>query len=286
MRERLYVRLGDDAGPGPETSAPAETLLDARVPATLAPYVTSILGYREDLGDDEVVERVLPDGAVRLAFHFGDPPSAGARRTTGHVEAIGATTAPALVRLGGRVDGLTVTLRPGAAAAVLGVPARALTEDVAPLDALWGGESGVLHERLLEAGSDHARVALITSALEARLARARPRDHALAVHAAARLARAGGRLSVRALADTVGTSERRLQQIFAEHVGLSPRAWGRLARLHALVRALRTAPSPRWARLAADTGFYDQAHLANELRSLSGLRPSDFAARASGSSKT
>lgn len=92
----------------------------------------------------------------------------------------------------------------------------------------------------------------------------------------------------RDVAQAVGIGERRLQQIFRAEVSMSPKAWGRLARLHACLRALRGGPAvPHWASLAADGGFYDQAHLANEFRALCGLSPSEFLqCRIAHSSKT
>jgi AraC-like DNA-binding protein len=44
---------------------------------------------------------------------------------------------------------------------------------------------------------------------------------------------------------------------------------------------------PGWAAVAADAGFYDQSHLANEFRALCGLTPTAFLQHTvSGSSKT
>jgi hypothetical protein len=43
------------------------------------------------------------------------------------------------------------------------------------------------------------------------------------------------------------------------------------------MRQLQTCFELRWAELAVDCGFYDQAHLANEFRSFSGIDASTFA---------
>jgi methylphosphotriester-DNA--protein-cysteine methyltransferase len=81
--------------------------------------------------------------------------------------------------------------------------------------------------------------------------------------------------------------ERRMQQLYREHIGLSPRAARRLARWHGLLRALRRVDRPDWAALAAEHGWYDQAHLCRDFRGFSGLTPSGYFAHAfSGSSKT
>jgi AraC-like DNA-binding protein len=283
MSERLFVRLSGDLAPGPETSAPPGSLVDTPVGGALAPYVASIMRYREDLGEREVIERVLPDGAVRIAFNFGAAPTTAGEGQ--QAEAIGASIEPALVRLRGRMDGITVTLRPGAAFALLGVPARELTQSAIPLDDLWR-DALPLHEQLQEAPNDHACVTLLERAFCKRLNRRQMADDTVAMRAAQRLTRAAGDLTVRQLAASLGLSERRLQQLFAQHVGLSPRAWSRLARMHALLRALRERPARTWARLAAEAGFYDQAHLSNEFRALCGISPSAFFEQISGSSKT
>jgi AraC-like DNA-binding protein len=290
LHERLYVRLDEDPLHGPEAAMPAGSLQAFPVAAPLRAHVAHILRYREALPEGrEVLERVLPDGAVRLVFNLGDAPSAGDGDGQ-PVEAIGASAAPALVRLRGKVEGLSVTLRPGAVAALLGMPASEIAGTAVHLDQLWRGEGAELRERMAAAPDDGSRVAVLCAMLGQRLAQADAALHPAASRGASRaatraaqlIAGSGGRQSLREVAAAVGIGERRLQQLFQQQVGLSPRTWGRLARLHACLRALRQ-PRPRmpgWAELALDGGFYDQSHLVNEFKALSGLTPTEFLGRA------
>lgn len=288
--ERLYVRLDEDPLHGPEAAMPAGSLRAFPVAEALRSHVAHILLYREALPDGhEVLERVLPDGAVRLVFNLGDAPSAG-EGAGQPVEAIGASAAPALVRLRGKVEGLSVTLRPGAASALLGMPACEIAGTAVHLDQLWRGQGVELRERMAAAPDDAARVGVLCAVLGQRLVQGdaaahRAADrvaHTAAIRAAQLIAESGGRQSLREVAAAVGVGERRLQQLFQQQVGLSPRAWSRLARLHACLRALRQ-PQPRvpgWAELALDGGFYDQSHLVNEFKALCGLTPTEFLGRA------
>jgi len=286
MAERLFLRLDDDPLHGPESGVPAGTLRAVPVSAALRPHVSHILLYRETFAaGHEVHERVLPDGAVRLVFNLGDAPSAGDGAGL-PVEAIGASAAPVVVRMRDRVEGMSVTLRPGAAAALLGLPAGEIAGQAVHLDELWQGGAAELLGRMAKAPDDAARAALLQADLERRL-----RDgggaHPAAVNAARLIAESGGRQPLRDVAAAVGVGERRLQQLFQAHVGLSPRAWARLARLHECLRALRLQPVPAWADVAVDSGFYDQSHLVNEFRALCGVTPTEFMGHAiSGSSKT
>lgn len=279
MAERLFLRLDGDPVYAPETDVPQGTMREFAVVRELAGHVSSILGYREEFAaGSELVERVLPDGAVHLIF------MRNASGWTGEVA--GPTAAPVLVRLAGDVQGLSVTVRPGAAAAVLGLPARELAGAKLRLEDIWRDAPELL-EQVAEAKAPARQAAAVQRALQRRL-RDRDRIPSRQAAAAARwIANTAGRGSLREAADAIGVGERRLQQLFSTHVGLSPAAWGRVARLHACLKALREQPTPRWAELALDMGYYDQSHLANEFKSLCGLSPSLFMDRtASGFSKT
>lgn len=280
-RERLFLRLDEDALHGPESDTPSGTLWSFAVPPPLAPYVSQVLLCRERLPEGvEVEERVIPDGAQRLVINLGDAPTEGSSPGLAAL-ALGASAAPALVRMRGRIEGFSLALRPGAAAALFGVPASELSGAAVPLEELWR-EAPALIERLARARGDRARARLLTEALQQRLVAAPPPTAREATKAAALIAAARGARSLGDVADELGLGARRLQQLFALHVGLAPRTWGRLARMHDVLRSLRrlSPRRPDWAEVALDHGYCDQAHLANELRSLCGLSPTEYFQRA------
>lgn len=134
---------------------------------------------------------------------------------------------------------------------------------------------------------DASRVSVLCTALQRRLADDDAAAHPAAARAAQLIAASEGRCSLREVAAAVGIGERRMQQLFQQQVGLSPRAWRRLARLHACLRVLRHQRMPDWAMLALEGGYCDQSHLINEFKALCGLTPTEFFGHAiSGSSKT
>ena len=287
MSERLFVRLHEDATQGPESEAPAGTLRTLAFDPSLRPHVTHVLAYREDIAAGcDVVERVLPDGALRLVFNLGA--SVSSDQTPAAI-LIGAHTSPVTLRLRGAIDGLSVTLGPGAAQALFGLPAGEIARHhrAAGVALAWRCAAAA---RTADAHRGR-RVAHARAAGRAAAAAAGADATALAlVNRATALLRGSEATtrSVRDVAAAVGVGERRLQQLFHAHVGLSPRTFGRLARLHGMLRVLRRqAARPAWAALAADGGYYDQAHLANEFRVLCGVTPAEFMRRTiSPSSKT
>jgi AraC-like DNA-binding protein len=83
---------------------------------------------------------------------------------------------------------------------------------------------------------------------------------------------------VRGLADQVNLSVSQLERSFTRHVGVGPKLLARQTRLSALAAEAMTCASPCWARLAAEYGYADQAHLVRDFRELTGLPPSGLAA--------
>lgn len=219
-------------------------------------------------------ERILPDGAIHLIFNFGDRQS-GERGAALSCLAMGATCGPTRIVLTGTVEQLCVRLRVGAAAAVIGVPAGELTDHGVALDAIWGAAAPEALERLHAVPHGRARAALFRELLRDRLRRAEPPSR-VTLEAVRRIASMGGRVRVRDLAAELGVGDRRLQQLFHQHVGLSPKAMCRLARFRDVLARCSKRARP-WPEIALDGGFYDQAHFANEVRTFSGLTPSELA---------
>jgi AraC-like DNA-binding protein len=83
----------------------------------------------------------------------------------------------------------------------------------------------------------------------------------------------------RALADEVGWSRRHLIARFREQVGAPPKLVARVVRFQQVLRRLERDRDAVGAELAAACGYFDQAHLAREVRALAGLTPGELAAR-------
>jgi hypothetical protein len=62
------------------------------------------------------------------------------------------------------------------------------------------------------------------------------------------------------------------------HAGLKPRASHRVARLRRIVDHIHAVGPPSWARIAPACGYFDQAHLINEFRLLSGITSGEYVA--------
>jgi AraC-like DNA-binding protein len=82
------------------------------------------------------------------------------------------------------------------------------------------------------------------------------------------------------VAREAATSTRSLQRLFATYVGLSPKAVLARYRLQDAAASIDTGGVTDLASLAADLGWFDQAHFSRDFRSVVGVTPSAYLARA------
>jgi AraC-like DNA-binding protein len=183
----------------------------------------------------------------------------------------GLTDGPVLVEHPGRAACLQVDLTPLGARRLLGVPMDELANRVVPLEDVLGAGGRALVDRLADAPGWEARFHLLDRALIARLGAASPAGGEVA-WALGRLA-AGGGVAVGDLARELGWSHRRLIARFRDEVGMAPKRVARILRFERLTALVEADPSIGWARAAAACGYFDQAHLAREVRELAGLTP-------------
>lgn len=210
----------------------------------------------------------IPSPEAYLIVRFG--PSA---RDGLDIHALGIrqTARRKLIRRGQRT--VTACLRLGTHEAVLGASASEMAGRIVAIENLWG--TAATH-RLIDqlAGArdtmDAARV--LESAIADRLsplAEVRTAGAQLALAAVDTLMRA----SVSVVARDLGVSERHLRRVFRESLGVGPKAFARLMRFRHALSAARKDCSVNWARIAAEAGYYDQAHLITEFRAIAGVTP-------------
>src|SRR5262249_34716066 len=120
--------------------------------------------------------------------------------------------------------------------------------------------------------------ALIDAFLARRMLAA-PRTPAGVEHAWSELMRSHGTVSVSRLVEDTGWSRRHLSARFREHVGVTPKGFGRILRFQRAARELVRPDGASLAEIALDCGYYDQAHLNRDFREFAGRTPTELMAR-------
>jgi AraC-like DNA-binding protein len=219
--------------------------------------------------------RVLPDGSITIVFGFGD--RVLRQEATGHslqprANVIGHMSRPLWLKPTGTWRSAGVRLRPEGAFAILNMNLAEVSDSCVPLEALWGPSGRQVVEQLLDVQAPEEALRLFQGFLLKRVASTR-RPHPGTVRAVREILEHRGLVSVHHLARTVGWSERTLERRFAQEVGSSPKLLSQTVRFHCLLACVSPERKEKWASLAWDCGFADQAHLAREVHRFAGSSP-------------
>ncbi|HET6257721.1 MAG TPA: helix-turn-helix domain-containing protein [Pseudonocardia sp.] len=251
---------------------------ERRPAAPLRPYISSYTGYRMEASPRSTHHGVASphltfllclDGKVEILANAdrSKPPGAFVAMVGGLHDG------PAEIAQGEPQTGLQLRLTWRGARMLLGVPAGELAGDVVDLDALLGRRSAMLLDRLATAPGWPERFALLDAELAALAARGRGAAGVAPEvgYTWDRLEETGGNLRIAELAREVGWSRRHLAEKFRAETGLAPKAAARVIRFEGACDRLRGPHRPPLARVAADAGYVDQAHLSRDFRRLAGI---------------
>jgi AraC-like DNA-binding protein len=236
--------------------------------ADLAEYILCAWYRRISQDEGACPTRVLPDGCMDLMWLRGELLVAGPDRTAwvGHLPA------------GTEIAGLR--FRPGAAAAVLGVPASALVGERLPATAVWGHAAGAVRGRLQAAGSLTAAGVVLQDAVRQQLGEAPGLDRVVQAVVQAVLATTGDTaVRVDRLADCLAIRERQLRRRCRAALGYGPKTFARIIRFQRFVARARDAAPCTLADMAVRAGYADQPHLSREVVELAGVPPAELVAR-------
>jgi len=149
-----------------------------------------------------------------------------------------------------------------------------LTGRIVALRDLLPVEDLALTERLSAAHDWETRLDLVEDLLARRMLGARL-DSARVDWAVAQIESRGGILGVGSLARELGYSHKHLISLFRDQVGIPPKLLARLVRFERVRRTAGADARIAWTELALGHGYCDQAHLAREVKQLTGLTPTE-----------
>ncbi len=255
-----------------------EMALGAPAPE-LAGLVRGYCGWREQTSVP-LVRIEPPTRDVPLIILFESPVLALDPEAPGRTEAFGSFVAGlydryTLVGSQGLMAGVQVNLSPIGARLLLDRPLAEFANRMVSLDDIWGATGRRLTARLAESPDWDGRFDILDREIAARVSVARP-AHPSVTWAMKTLMATSGQVRISRLVRETGWSPRHLAARVQAEFGLPPKTLARVLRLGRAVETLRQEGVVRLAEVAADCGYYDQAHFSRDFRQFTGLTPTEF----------
>src|SRR5262245_13251891 len=259
--------------------APDSWRMDTLAPsARLVPFMRRATAYTVQ-GAGLSRQRELPNGSAVLVFNLGSElrieDAAGKLHRFPHPTVFysGPSDRYVVTETDGAQEGMVVELTLPGARRLLGRPLNELGDRMIALGDLLGPRADEILGRIVEAPSPAARLALLETAIEARITEASDRETRDLEWAWNLQRSGGGRVPIAELADRIGCSRKHLSVRFDREFGMSPKLLARIMRFDRAIRIVRFDQVTSWSDLAAQCGFADQAHMAREFVAFAGDPP-------------
>ena len=242
--------------------------------SALTPFVECFWTLESDAGTTATEpERLLPDGCVELILNFAErfrehKDDGREERQPQHL-LVGQMTQPVLIAPTGSVKLLGIRFHPGGTFPFFRVPMQELTNRVTDFEAF----SREFHNDLVRCADESSsllRIAAVEKLLLDRVRYSSPDSRLVSL--VMKILKSSGQVSVDQLATDAGVSSRQLERRFLLEVGIGPKLLCRILRFQQVFRAL-DLHDEGWAAVAADCGYYDQAHLIRDFREFAGQTP-------------
>jgi AraC-like DNA-binding protein len=258
--------------------------MDFLAPADpIMPFVRRFNAYAEH-ETGFVRRRELPSGLATLVFNLGQelrvehPVGARTAYPAGTAFFAGLSSTYAVTETDRSQEGAQVMLTPLGARLLLGFPLDEIGDRLIDTVDLFGAAARETIERLQEATSHAARLAILEQEIARRGLSVSRLPRGL-IWALRRLQASAGRVGVASLAKELGWSRKHFSVCFRREFGVPPKLFARILRFDHAVRRLRRDRVTSWAELADVCGYADQAHLTRDFRAFAGSPPVSFMRR-------
>jgi AraC-like DNA-binding protein len=246
----------------------------------LAPFIKKYWALENCLpAGAKHIQRIVPSGLPELIFYFGNRP-----QTTDSKKSIpenacvsGQQTRFYDMQVSGKLSLFSILFQPHGAAQIFDVPINQLFEQNIPLEFIVNHEAIEMEAKLQETKTFQEKVAITEKFLLAML-KSNYKQHEFnrINFCLTEINRTKGLVSTGKLSELTCLSRKQFERNFSAFVGTSPRQFLKTVRFQHALHTKFKQKSLSLTQLAFDCGYYDQSHMINDFKNLSGYTPGEY----------
>ncbi|MEZ5345787.1 MAG: helix-turn-helix domain-containing protein [Pyrinomonadaceae bacterium] len=263
-------------------------IFEAKIPDPPLDQFIETLIYHQDVNPSHAIDRFLPDGNTEIIIDLsGTPKHIYDNETLDEIQvcknawASGVRTEPISIPSGKDSAMIVILFKKGMAYPFFPVPMNEMSDCVIDTDLLWGKAFENLRETLLGEPDIFGRFAITEKFLIDRY-RAKLDVNECVKYAISQITASPDQVSLGRLYDKIGYSQKHFTEMFKLRVGVTPKSYAKILRFQKAISEVETIGEINWSFIAADCGFYDQAHFINDFKCFSGFTPEDYLKRKNG----
>jgi AraC-like DNA-binding protein len=160
---------------------------------------------------------------------------------------------------------------------LLGISANEIREGIIATEDIFGSKDSLLYEKLSEASYLESKIQILNAFFIEQAATKFLSNQNLIHPTLNYILKNKGAITVNHLVKYTGYSERHIERIFNECIGLNPKKFGNIVKLHYFLNLLKYKSSQKnITDLCYEAGYADQSHLIKEFKKYTGITPTQY----------
>jgi AraC-like DNA-binding protein len=249
--------------------------------ALLEPYIKQYWMVQNNLASGHrYSHRIVPSGLMELSFYLGSKPvvvKSKESRRSDRTLLTGQLLNFYEVEISETLDLFSITFQPQGAMRFFELPLSELSNQTIAWKEVFSGSIRQVEEQLYEANSFHERVRIADAFLYKKLmTNLDCRNFDRINNSVRKIDLTKGKVSIDKLASDACLSRKQFERNFTSGIGIPPKQFLKVVRFQHAIYQKQLSPDLNLTRLALDSGYYDQSHMINDFRTLSGNSPSEY----------
>lgn len=171
---------------------------------------------------------------------------------------------------------IIVVFQPNGIHQLLGIPAHEFYDSIIPVEDVFDKKITALQEGLFDQ-NNQIRTELLNSFFNSLIGSKTASNQFLIDHSLNFIIKNKGQFSIKQLVEYTGYTERHLERKFKECIGLNPKKFGNVVRLHYFLKLLKDkSEDTNLTTICYDAGFSDQSHLIKDFKKHTGITPTEY----------
>jgi AraC-like DNA-binding protein len=227
----------------------------------------------------EHIQRIVPNGLMELMFYIGDKPKSlsDSKQISENTILSGQQRSYYDIVVTGRLSLFSISLQPYAARLIFDMPSCEFFDQNVPVKYFLKNKIVELESEIYESSSFEEKVCIVEKFLLDQIRNGKQEYEINRIkNSISLINQSKGLVSIDVLSNTACLSRRQYERVFAEYIGSSPKQFLRTLRFQNTLFEKQLNQKINLTELAFTCGYYDQAHMINDYKLLSGKTPSQY----------
>ncbi len=246
----------------------------------LAQYVKQYWGLQNCIpAGKEYIQRIVPSGLFELIFYLNDKPKSTDQQKTisDSIIITGQLKSYHELKIAGKLSLFAIYFLPHGLSVFLDIPMKELFNQSIPLKLIIKDTINKLEDELSSAETFKEQIVIAEEFLIGQIKKNEKKyKYDRIRHTVNIINQSKGNLKIDDLASESFLSRKQFERTFSDFIGTSPKQFLKIVRFQNAIYEKSKNSELNLTEIAHRCGYFDQAHMINDFKTLSGITPKDY----------